>query len=494
MNQKLKLKVTVFASGASVMVVEIIASRFFAPYFGNSVFVWSALIAVVLASLSLGYYLGGRLADRKPTTGRLSLILLASAISVTAIPVFGDIILILARAFLDVKLGSIVGSTILLSVPGVLLGMVSPYAIKLLAKDLKSLGSTAGDLYATSTIGSIFGTLLSGFVLIPLLGVSTIFFTIAALLCGLSLVLSPNLRRNDKSAVMGVSLLLLAVFPEPIFTEHEILHVQYTPYNRIVVEDDGPTTYLKLDGRLSGAIDKQSTHSHYGYIHYYELPFLVKEDIGKVLMVGGGIASAPRQITANHPETHVTIYEIDPEVTEVSEKYFYYCDDDSMHTVNGDARLLVQESGRIYDYVAVDVFNDLSTIPYHLSTKEFFHDLARITSDDGLIMMNIIARPKGRGSMVLKSIVKTVSTSFPHVAVYETDEPEMLQNVMVMASKSSLPSTEKLKSMVGDTKVLNSERIGEMLESRAFPAYDFSAGVILSDQYNPIESMYLELV
>lgn len=184
------LEIVVFICGAVVMAFEIIGSRMLGPFVGTSHFVWSSIIGVILISLSLGYYYGGKLADKKPSFSLLSLIILIAAVFIIISTLIKTSLLqIMLDAIDSVQVVAILSSLILFSIPGVLLGMVSPFAVKLKSRNLKTTGQTVGNLYALSTIGSIAGTFLAGFWLVPLFRISMILYLLAFTLIIFSVLL-----------------------------------------------------------------------------------------------------------------------------------------------------------------------------------------------------------------------------------------------------------------------------------------------------------------
>ncbi len=199
--KKFYLEVVVFVSGAVVMAYEIIGSRMLGPYVGTSIQVWSSIIGVILMSLSLGYYFGGRYADKKPEFSLLAKIIIAAAVFIIISTATKDVLL---KSMLDVVKNvnfiSLTASLILFSVPGFLLGMVSPFAARLKMKSLKTTGATVGNLYAISTVGSITGTFMAGFYLIPSFAVSHILYILSASLIifatGLFFIYKPQAELN----------------------------------------------------------------------------------------------------------------------------------------------------------------------------------------------------------------------------------------------------------------------------------------------------------
>lgn len=188
--KKLFLEITVFVCGAVVMAFEIIGSRMLGPYVGTSIFVWTSIIGVILLSLSLGYLSGGRIADKNPRFTILSLIILLSGVFITFSTLIKDAVLeFLLENIYDIKIISVISSLILFSIPSILLGMVSPFAVRLKIKNLAKSGSTVGNLYAISTVGSITGTFLAGFYLIPGFRITNILYLFSITLVIISALL-----------------------------------------------------------------------------------------------------------------------------------------------------------------------------------------------------------------------------------------------------------------------------------------------------------------
>ncbi|MBI2348251.1 MAG: fused MFS/spermidine synthase [Deltaproteobacteria bacterium] len=260
------LNIVVFVSGAVLMALEIVGSRVLAPYFGSSIFVWGSLISVVLAALSVGYYWGGWLSERSPSIGRLLVLLLIPGALIFFLPfVYPSVNNSIAETDFGSRLNPLIASTIFFLLPGIFLGTISPYAIRLAATTLTSVGSTAGTLYALSTCGSIFGTLLTAFYLIPVLGVSNIIHSLGGTLVLLALLLWPLARlgldpveKPAKIAKRATALLILAAsasLTPPLWANVKILLQKDSFYHRIRVEEDDEARYLYFDRTLQSAMN-----------------------------------------------------------------------------------------------------------------------------------------------------------------------------------------------------------------------------------------------
>jgi predicted membrane-bound spermidine synthase len=245
MARQLRLLVAVFVSGAVVMSLELLGSRLLAPVFGNSIFVWGSLIGVVLSALSAGYYLGGKLADLKPRFQILSTLIFAAEILVLTLPAIAPTLFAFVISLNIVEEYSpLLATTLLLAPPSVLLGAVSPYAIRLVAESVVSLGKASGNLYALSTLGSIVGTFVTVFILIPILGVNKIIFGMGALLLVVAF-----LGLSLKLKVVVLMVLIMLPFAAPYMVSRQLTVAAYTlalgdtvfetdtPYHHLVVAD-----------------------------------------------------------------------------------------------------------------------------------------------------------------------------------------------------------------------------------------------------------------
>jgi predicted membrane-bound spermidine synthase len=273
------LEIVVIVCGAVVMMFELVGSRILGPYFGTSIFVWTSLMGIILGSLSLGYYLGGKIADRKPNVNILSLIIFISAISIIITFLLKDIIILtLQNYILDTRAGSIIGSIILFFPTSFLLGMVSPYAVKLKLNNLNVSGSTVGNLSAISTTGSIFGTFLSGFYLIPKFGTNKLLIILAIILILISLILSIKKYIEVKlffSVIVLVIFLSLNVFNLKL-NKKDIIDVD-TAYNRVWIYDynesktNKPTRMMGINNEDHSSMFLDSDELVSEYIKYFNL-------------------------------------------------------------------------------------------------------------------------------------------------------------------------------------------------------------------------------
>lgn len=301
MKSKYILEFTVFICGAVVMIFELVGSRVIGPFLGTSLFVWTSLIGIILASLSLGYYLGGKLADKNATIFNLSKTILFAGIGIAITIGIKDILLLyLQKNIGEVRVASVIASIVLFMPASIFLGMVSPYAAKLKLHNLDNTGRTVGNLYALSTGGSIFGTLLAGFYLIPFFGTNKLLILLAVILVILSIILSFETYRKSKITILLLLLMGLVAFNyiNTILEDNGFIDVD-TSYNRIFITDSKQTENLNI--RRMG-INNEAHSSMYlesddlvsEYAKSYHLIRHFYPNFESCLMLGGAGYSFPK--------------------------------------------------------------------------------------------------------------------------------------------------------------------------------------------------------
>jgi spermidine synthase len=417
----------VFISSACIMVIELVASRLIAPRVGVSLYTWTSVIGVILAGISLGNYLGGRLADRFASTRLLGIIFGLASLGTLAIlwlnndlhefklplnaPLMVWIVLYIAAVFM---------------LPAVILGCVSPIIVKLSLTSLQRSGSTVGKIYAWSTVGSIVGTFATGFWLISRLGTKTTITLVAALLMLLAIwFLSDAPWRRALLGAGGALILFgaaLGLLARTGFLRSEcMMETDYFCINVHERQMGGRTIReLVLDRLVHSYADLEDpSHLAYGYEQTYAAviaPWMARKPDLEMFFIGGGGYTFPRYMEAVLPESRLVVAEIDPGVTEAAHNWMGFGRDTGVITYNQDARQVLKEQVEpgSFDIVFGDAFNDFS-VPYHLTTLEFGQLVARALRDDGLYLANII--DGGRHGHFLRAFVRTLREVFPHVAV-----------------------------------------------------------------------------
>ena len=529
------LYLVVFLSGAVLMSLEMVGSRILAPTFGSSIFIWGSLIVVVMTALTLGYYFGGRHADRFPSLFMMASILVGAGIWVGLLP-FWTTPVSYYFAVLGPRLGSLMAALAFFFVPSVLLATISPFAVKLSSHSLSTIGNTAGRLSAVSSAGSIVGTFLTSFFLIPLMGVRNIVLTQGVLLLGLAFLIvvrrdqnvtdggSPakgGLRYNLRLLliiVIIISLLLIGIFrmimpkmSSLYYDQSQILYERDSLYHHIMVAENGPIRNLHFDNSYQSAMDVNNPlEMVFGYTSYLHLGVVARPEPERVLFIGLGGGSAPKKFLNDYPSIkQIEVVEIDPEVAEVAYCYFDLPDDPRLQVLVEDGRLFITKkardvaAGRIppYDMVIIDAYSE-STIPYHLTTVEFLQAVRQALVPQGVVVSNIIGALSGPNSRLLYAMTRTFRNIFPHTYLFPVDywegsDDTLERNVILVATMAQELWNEKdwvsqadafqeegiikeevsnfARKMVGNSVVLN------MIRDQNVP--------VLSDDYAPVDTL-----
>jgi len=491
--------IVVFVSGAVLMALEIVGSRVLAPYFGSSIFVWGSLISVVMAALSIGYYWGGWMSAREPSYGKLLTLLAIPGILIFFLPfLYPSVNEWIASHDFGTRLNPLIACSALFLLPGVFLGTISPYVIRLAATRLQTVGSTAGTLYAISTCGSIFGTLLTAFYLIPVLGVSNIIHALGITLVCLSLVVVPLLRLQRISlgrAVAAVSVLLGSVnMWAPIAWAKTILQKD-TFYHRIRIEEDDEARYLYFDRTLQSAMTlKDPAALRLLYSRYTSIGFTFRPDAKKMLIIGLGGGSILKKINKELPNMEIDAVEIDPEVVKMAKDHFNVKEGKNLRIHAQDGRLFLSRTQTQYDIILLDAyFTD--SMPFHLATKEFFELAQRKLTPNGIIVANLISAVTGPSGKIARSFVRTQRQVFPQTYIFAARRPDhvsldTIQNVIVIATRDK--QRVDIKEIVKRAKDLDKGLFPDPTQDIAVAYFDklLPEDVpILTDDYAPTDNL-----
>ncbi|MBS1895398.1 MAG: fused MFS/spermidine synthase [Actinobacteria bacterium] len=413
------LSFLVFVVGAAGLGTEIAAARLLAPFFGASTIVWANTIGVVLVALAVGYWLGGRFADRHPHLRGLCLLVISAAVFLALVP-------LAARPFLrfavdalgSIDAGAFVGSLfavlVLTAIPLILLGAATPYALRLAISDLERAGEVAGRLYAISTAGSLLGTMLAALVLIPFVGTQRTFL-LFALALALVAVLGLGWRYLAVPAIL-MPLALLAVGAAKGAGEGKVVFEDETPYQYVrVLERDGGERILELN-------EGQAIHSLYRpgqfltgdyWDGFLVLPFAAGAGLPRhVLMLGSAAGTVARSYGHFFPRTRFDSVEIDGELTSLGRRYFGLRNP-RMRTYTADARPFLEQSSERYDAIMVDAYRQ-PYIPFYLVTREFFELARDHLTPAGTVVVNV-GHPEGSDDLE-RVLGRTMADVFPSVA------------------------------------------------------------------------------
>jgi spermidine synthase len=477
------LELLVFVVGTSTLGAEIAAARLMAPFFGDSTIVWANTIAIVLVALSIGYWFGGRLADRHPHLRGLCLLVLAASLILGLVPIVANPFLSLSvDAFDSVSIGTFAGSLFgvlaLVAIPVLMLGAVSPWAIRLKLHAVEDSGEIAGRMYAISTVGSLVGTFLAALLLIPLVGTQRTFL-VFALALALVAALGLGVRWLAVPALVAV---LLAIPPGAIkgSDEGRVIYETETEYQYArVVEYDGGVRRLELN-------EGQAIHSTYKPRtvltgNYWDAllvdPFAgLEREPQRVAMLGTAAGTTARAYARYLPDAKIDAVEIDGELLDIGRRYFDLRDRPQLRTITEDARPFLRRSAERYDVIMVDAYRQ-PYIPFYLTTKEFF-ELARDRLAPGGVVAINVGHPAGSDRLE-KVLSATLRSVFPEVA----GDPLNPTNTILMGSGAPLTGGRLLaasRSLPSDLRPL-----AVRAARRLRPGLE--GGRVYTDDHAPVE-------
>jgi spermidine synthase len=480
------LPLLVFVVGTGSLGAEIAAVRLLAPYFGASTIVWANTIGIVLVALSVGYWLGGRLADRHPHMRGLCLLALAAAGLLALVPFAADPLLDLGVEALDsisagAFIGSLLGVLVLVAVPVMLLGAVSPYAIRLAVSTVEEAGTVAGRLYALSTAGSLAGTLVSALLLIPLVGTRRTFLIFALAIAVMAVW---GLRPVRRYALAPAAIAALIAVPVGTLKAADtdggrVIHEAETEYQyaRVVEYPDGHRTLELNEGQAQHSIyypdtvltgDVWDAHLVLGFAGFDEPP-------RRVAILGNAAGTTSRAYEEFFPRTRIDGVEIDGELSEIGREYFDM-NNPRLHLYHEDARPFLRRIDAEYDQISVDAYRQ-PYIPFYLTTEEFFETVKDRLRPGGVLVVNV-GHPKGQDDLE-KVLTATMGEVFPNVM----RDPMEDTNTLLVASEAAL-SAENLRDAARDAPDGLS---GTMLAAAARLQPGLPGGEVYTDDKAPVE-------
>lgn len=478
--------VLVFGGGAIGMVLELVGARLLAPYFGNSLFVWTSLIGVMLGFMSLGYFLGGRLADRHLDTGWLFWILVGASASVALIAVVEGFVLPLLGAGEATRLLAVVSATILFAVPSTLLGMITPYCMRLRMHTIEDSGSTVGSLGALGTLGSIVGTFAAGFWLISLFGSHDMLTLIAGTLALLSLLVMGGVRNMRRVGAI-VALVAIVAFGATV-AGADTVDTQYDRYFLREIQDPAsgrPLIGLSRDEKSAESVSYADTGEPYQFEYYgfYDLASTLRGPVNNALLIGGGTFSYPRLFLSSNPTATMDAVEIDPALHEIAKERFGFVDDPRLNLYFEDGRIFLNKADGTYDAIFVDAFKSEATVPYQLTTRETWQRAYDLLDDDGVLVMNVIASPDDERARFFDALYATIDDVFPQVRAFRVQEGDegALLNTSIIAVKN--PDTDIAAALA---------KSHPEVVARMYEGYEPPAGTTLfTDDFAPVDQYLL---
>ncbi len=419
MTDRRPLYALVFLAGVGTLATEIGASRLLAPYYGSSTIVWANIIGLTLASLSLGYWLGGRLADRNPSPQLLGRLVLGASLLVALIPFVSRPILdVAARGLDELSAGAVIGSffatLLLFAPPVVVLGMVAPFAIRLALDDLAEAGRVAGRLYALSTVGSLVGTFLPALVMIPLVGTQRTLLVAATLLAA-----AASMVLGRRWLVATVAIAALVVIPPGAIKagDGDVLYEVESPYQFVqVVERDGARRLYLNEGVAVHSVWRPGTVLTGGvWDAFLPIPALLPHGPRRVAILGNAGGTIARAFGEFWPNALIDGVEIDPAVSEAGRRYLGLGDNPRLRVRDADARPFLRRTDTRYDLIVVDAYHQ-PYVPFYLATREFFRLVRDHLAPGGIVALNVATIPDDNS--LERALVGTLASELPIVKVW----------------------------------------------------------------------------
>ncbi len=504
LDDSLRLRVLVFVAGIASLALEMCASRLLGPWYGTSLVVWANIIGFFLIYLSVGYFLGGRVADRYPNPALLGALTAAAAIATALIPIISGPILDWSERGLNTDNASIFFSSmlaviLLFAVPVILLGFVSPFAVRLSVKRLGTTGSKAGGLYALSTAGSILGAFLPVLVFIPWDGVRwTLFATALALLLVSLLLLPLRLRSVSGGAgLIGALLLIPLLAPQimgPLKSEPGLIYDKESLYNyiQVVRESDGTMELVLNEGHaIHSVYNPNQVLTGWYWDYYLAAPYLnpppAAGQVHRMAIIGLASGTIARQFTAIYGPVAIDGVEIDPDIVAAGRKYFAMTEP-NLHVSVADGRTFMRVTHHTYDVVAIDAFQQ-PYIPFQLTTREFFEEIRAHLSPNGVVVLN--TGHTSHDYRLVQAFVNTLSLVFP--SVYTFNVPNTF-NTEVMATMR--PTS--LQTLASNLNQVPPDSLMNVVASEVLPvatvAHPQKGGIVFTDDQAPIEQITDQLL
>jgi spermidine synthase len=496
---KIGLLLSVTLTGMAVLIIEIAATRILAPYFGNSIFTFSSVISIILAALSLGYYFGGRLSDRKPSEALFFILIVIAGLAVLLLQLFNATLLPGMAYKLSMINGPLIISVLLFFLPAMFLAMLSPFAIKLLhtRHAENGVGKAAGLVFFWSTLGSIAGSLSAGFLLIPHWGVGNIVIGVGLclVLLGSTGILYFSVRHKSISvSLIFLGLIFSLVLKQLVTAEDKgFVYVADGLYEKIVVRDivyQGRNTRILLQDRnVSSGMFLDDESMAFDYTKYFDLYRLFTPGLKTALAIGGGAYSVPKEILRDSPSAIVDVAEIEPTLRALAREYFFLPDDARLRDHLIDGRRFLHDTPELYDLIFSDAYSSLISAPLQFTTQEFFSLAKRKLRENGVFMANYYGGLAQDARPMIYSVLKTMRTVFPQVYVIATagTDTDALQNFIFIGHNSAKPHT-RIGLQQAEAYTFSYPKLNKVAGLELHPADDLvESYFLLTDDFSPVE-------
>lgn len=501
LDNKIYLYMTEFFAGMSVMAVELGASRLLAPYFSSSQIVWTIIIGTIMIAMALGNIMGGRWADKNPNPDKLYGRIIIAAIWIALIPVVGKYIILGISALLVftvstnfLVIAAFAACMVIFVFPLFLLGTVTPSLVKYTVDSLDDSGKVVGYLNASNTIGSIIGTFVPTFISIPAVGTSITFLIFAGILMALSIVYFISGKTKSVKAVVGVIILIFAcIFGHGnsfAFWQNNLTYEGESIYNYLQVYEDDSKVVLSTNVLfgVQSVYRKEKTLTGMYYDYAMAAPYMagVKEkDELNILILGMGTGTYATQCSRYFDNIAVEGVEIDQSITDLAHEYFELPEDVKVTTYDGRAFLQDSEDSK-YDVIMVDAYQDI-TIPFQMSSVEFFTLVRDHLNKDGVMVVNMNMKTDTEGG-INDYLADTISNVFSEV--YTVDVKNNTNRELFASDNSDI-----LNQLSAGVNMEEDADFKAMMEKVQENIVKYEAGnLILTDDKAPVELLSMKAI
>ncbi|MGK2896600.1 MAG: fused MFS/spermidine synthase [Candidatus Saccharimonadales bacterium] len=436
-----RLEMIAFIAGFALMAYELVAARILAPSIGSSTYVWTSIIGIIIAALSVGYFLGGKLADaRNAALDVVVLCFVAAGAVILTLFLNEPVLELIVVAIEDPRLQGVVAALLLFAPASFVLGMLSPYLAKLNVRSLATSGRSVASLSALNSVGGIIGTFFTGFVLFGYIGSIETLKVIVLLLLAASWLIVPR-RQVVERIVLTIGLGGLLLVSPSTLSSSENIDTPSAHYQVI----NGTVNNRQIVGLVTGPGGTQSAVYKDGsddLVFWYNRMFakiILEQQPGRILVLGGGAFTLPEYLAEQLPDSQIDVVEIDPELHDISEQYFGYTNPANVRLVFEDARTFLNQTVGTYDIVVVDTYGDAG-MPFTLTTTEYTAQLAQHVEPEGMVLVNVIGGTTvGACRDILAALHMSYSQQFKH-SVYANKSGRAMYraNHVVVYSRHSL--------------------------------------------------------
>jgi spermidine synthase len=480
-----RLECIAFVVGLIVLTFELTAARIVAPYLGSTIYTWTSIIGVILAALAVGYSAGGILADKRKEKSDIIVLLVVAAIVIIFINITKEQILrFVSDLPLPLQISSLSASVILFALPTIFLGAVMPYLVKLNINELATSGRKVAHIEAASTLGSLVGTFLTGYILFGFIGTQNLLTMCALVLLLSSFIIYTKKFLWQRIVVIALTIGLSFLSPSPSMVGF-IKEID-TAYSRVIVRDidirGNDVRVLQTDsiGLQSGIKIKNSDELAFEYTKALANAVAIKPHAKNHLIIGGGAYTLPEYLATTYPESRIDTVEIDGGLASISRSYFDFDQPKNLNIIQADGRQFLNSTDKSYDIIVLDAFNSIVP-PFQLLTRQAVQKTKQSLAVNGIVTANIISAIDGSKSQLLKAVNSTYKKEFSFVGLYQvsTKSPRDLQQNLLLIASNDKQIKHKIKKLSD-----SSLQFSELYKARIDNISDTK---ILTDDYAPIE-------